>query len=227
MNLTVTSLLLVKNAFKTSLEMLEERGFDTSSVDQGDESVEKLFENRKMLWKMLHKDDKDRECFLYMEDPTINFKSENFISVMKKIEAVKAEELLTDAILIFNNPKPTFLEKKITQINKRTEKIITLELDQPKLKIQSFNYLEQQFNKTKHELVPRHIRLEKEQREKVIEKYLGKDGDPNLFPGILDTDPIARWLWLVPGDIVMIIRKSETCGTYVCFRHCITKDQIS
>ena len=41
------------------------------------------------------------------------------------------------------------------------------------------------------------------------------------LPLILKTDPIARWLYAKPGDILRISRPSETAGKYITYRHCV------
>ncbi|CAD8203226.1 unnamed protein product [Paramecium octaurelia] len=71
------------------------------------------------------------------------------------------------------------------------------------------------YDVTKHELVPQHIILNEREKELLLKKYGLVD---NQLPRILQSDPIARFLGLHHGDVVKIIRKSETAGLYVTYR---------
>lgn len=224
-DLEVTNLRLVVNAFRNSVVMLGDRGFDISDLLKvTDQQLEKGFEEQKLIWKVDHLDDENLECFLVMEDPGIIFRSDNMASAMKNVLSRRTEEKMTHVILIFTNPKPTYIEKKINQINRKTDKILKLGLKgQPYLRFQHFSYLEQQTNKTRHELVPLHVKLTEEQKNKVIERLGLGENAMEAFPCILENDPQARWLGLRPGDMCMIVRNSPTVGRAKIFRVCIPK----
>lgn len=72
-------------------------------------------------------------------------------------------------------------------------------------------------------IVPKHEKLSAEEVEVVLkEAYLkNTKADKNLLPIIrFHEDPQARWLGLVPGDIVKITRPSPMSGEYVIYRVC-------
>jgi len=73
-----------------------------------------------------------------------------------------------------------------------------------------------QFNVLEHELVPKHIVLDKETAELVLKTLNVK---PYQLPWIYESDPAARAAGAKAGDIVMIIRDSPTAGKSVCFRY--------
>lgn len=67
--------------------------------------------------------------------------------------------------------------------------------------IELFNILELQIDITEHELVPKHEKTTKEEKEELEKKYKGK------LPIILHTDAISRYYFFQRGDYIRITRK--------------------
>lgn len=84
------------------------------------------------------------------------------------------------------------------------------------MKIEEFHESELVVNITHHDRVPKHIPLTAKEKKKLLLRYTMKD--TQLLPRILITDPVAKYFGLNKGDIVMIIRESETIGRYTTYR---------
>ena len=68
---------------------------------------------------------------------------------------------------------------------------------------------------TKHELVPKHILLNDNERSELLKRY---GVVLKQLPRISIMDPVIKILNGKPGDVVKIIRKSQTAGEAVYYR---------
>jgi DNA-directed RNA polymerase I, II, and III subunit RPABC1 len=87
-------------------------------------------------------------------------------------------------------------------------------------KIQLFHIGQLQFDITTHRKVPPHRILNAEERSAFLTKYHIQDPVTQM-PMIDSQDMMARWIGAKPGDIVEIIRKSETSGSTPYYRLCV------
>ena len=67
----------------------------------------------------------------------------------------------------------------------------------------------------KHELVPKHIILNEQEKEELLKNY---GISLRQLPRILVSDPVIKLLNGKLGDVVKIIRKSPTAGETIYYR---------
>lgn len=71
------------------------------------------------------------------------------------------------------------------------------------------------YNPMEHELVPEHRIAEPEEVNALLEKY---DIKKEQLPKALVSDPVIKYIGARPGDVIKIIRRSETAGAALAFR---------
>ncbi len=133
-------------------------------------------------------------------------KSEKSISTedIKMFATKMGEETLFNGLIISNKELSPSADKLIKEIDAES-----------KFHIEHFLIKELLMNITHHELVPKHIIVNDEEKKCVLKKYKIKESQ---LPKILVIDPVAKYLGLRRGQLVKIIRNSETAGLHVVYR---------
>lgn len=190
--------------------MLVERGDDISLFEEHELSVDKEeYENDRNIIEFQTSNTTvifalTKKLKKYIMDELKNFEADinNFITKYGNKKNV---------ILIFNNDNVS--QPVITQLNKY-DKLFQKNDGQ----LQYFHAQQLMFNPTKHEYVPKHIKLSDKEASDFMNEYMIKS--KLYMPIILHNDPIAKWLGLKQGDIVKIVRYNENSGVSFYYRSC-------
>ena len=188
--------------WKTLKKMMEVRGYekDNEKIDY-DDWISKIRKEKIMKGIFRKKDvnDPNKKIILYYQyfpDQKVNTDYiKQYLNLMK-------ETKVNSGIIIISGKLSQQAKQKVQEINKE-------------LQVEIFTVNELVVNITEHELVPKHILLSKEDKDILLKRYKIKE---NQLPKILVTDPVARFLGLKRGDVVKIIRNSETAGRYITYR---------
>ena len=190
---------------RTVLQMLRDRGYmvDQADVDQTEEDFfEKHTNNpqRDMLTIMVQKrDDPTDMIFVFWPiDPKVGVKP------IKRYMERMNEEDVKRAILVVQQNLTAFARQALSEIQSAEG-----------LTIEQFQESELLVNITEHVLVPQHMVLTKEEKTILLQRYKMKEAQ---LPRIQLSDPVSRYYGLTRGQVVKIIRPSETAGKYVTYR---------
>lgn len=75
---------------------------------------------------------------------------------------------------------------------------------------------------TPHDLVPIHVILSEKEKKQILTRY---NIEPNKLPKILTTDPVALVIGAKSGEIVKIIRESDTAKESIAYRLVVADSQ--
>jgi DNA-directed RNA polymerase I, II, and III subunit RPABC1 len=89
--------------------------------------------------------------------------------------------------------------------------------------LQLFHTKQLQFDITTHRKVPPHRILTAEEKNAFLEKYRA---NTEFMPAIDSQDPMAKWIGARPGDIVEILRRSESAASTPYYRVCVANTSL-
>eukprot|EP00347_Sterkiella_histriomuscorum_P021726 403332978 len=199
---------------KTVLQMLKDRGYIVSDkkLKQTIEEFKATFNNTRdslnlIVTKRQQVDPNDPNSQVAQNSE----EQQKLIVFFPDVEKLNMAALKQIAIkmLEVNCFNAIVIIKGATQISRR-------ELDELKpCEIECFLQQELLVNITEHELVPRHEVLSDKAKHELLKKYRVKDSQ---LPKIQVDDPIARYYGVKRGQVMKIVRASETAGRYVTYR---------
>lgn len=203
----------------TVCELLIDRGYIVSDLDLNqsyDEFKMNYSGSRDQALGFLthHKSDNNDKIMVFGSDEDkLGVKPiKDYTVRMENVQCYKA-------ILILKAGITPFARRIINEMNYMSSSGTAVPGQQQQRKhIELFDSNELLINITKHIFVPQHIVLTKEQKQELLNKYKLKE---TQLPRIQQIDPVARYYGLNKGQVVKIIRPSETAGRYVTYRLCV------
>lgn len=193
--------------YRTVHEMLADRGYtvapEQSEMSLADFAVEYSSGgviDRKGLSFLVSDESGEQEplfvCF--PEDSSVGLKT--FRDISNKI----IQQSVYKAIIVYEKSVTPSARKFVSELP-------------PKYQIEIFQETDLLVNITKHVLVPKHEVLSVDEKKTLLQRYRLRE---TQLPRIHSTDPIARYYGMKRGQVVKIIRPSETAGKYVTYRLC-------
>jgi len=197
----------INTSRKIILEMLELRGYDISSIPSNLITIDTKYEE---LTIKVEKETEVTHIYYPILDKKTNHKqiSKKTEEVMKQIEETKK-----DLNIIF------IVLDSVTRSVKDIIKLLNIKYN---IYIQVFPIKQLMYNITKHRIVPEHIRIKNLPNKTDFLQSLHINSLDKL-PKILDTDPVAMFIGLKPGEICKIIRPSQSSGVHNVYRYCISE----
>ncbi|VDK46716.1 unnamed protein product [Cylicostephanus goldi] len=193
---------------KTIMQMCHDRGYlvTQEELDQTLDEFKEMFGDRPSERKparsdltilVAHNDDPTDQMFVFFpEDTKIGIKT------IKAICQQMQEQTITRAIIVVQTGMTPSAKQAIADMA-------------PKYILEHFLESELMVNITEHELVPEHVVMTSDEKAELLARYKLKD---TQLPRIQLSDPVARYFGLKRGQVVKIVRPSETAGRYITYR---------
>uniref|UniRef100_A0A7N4PAI4 DNA-directed RNA polymerases I, II, and III subunit RPABC1 n=1 Tax=Sarcophilus harrisii TaxID=9305 RepID=A0A7N4PAI4_SARHA len=144
-----------------------------------------------------HNDDPTDQMFVFFpEEPKVGIKT------IKMYCQRMQEENITRALIVVQQGMTPSAKQSLVDMA-------------PKYILEQFLQQELLINITEHELVPEHVVMTKEEVTELLARYKLRE---NQLPRIQAGDPVARYFGIKRGQVVKIIRPSETAGRYITYR---------
>jgi len=187
----------IKNTFrvyKTLTEMLTDRGYSISKDVDYDEFIIMYEENNYDIT------DNDNKIHIAFYKDTKTFGKKDLESMVQNIKDSFNDQNIKIIIILKDKPNVTI------------EKELTNDLYQ---NVEIFLFKNLLINIIRHNDMPIFILLSNEEEKEIIERY---KTTKNKFPKIFTNDPVVKYYGCKPGNVLKIIRSSQSSGEYITYR---------
>ncbi|KAL7498502.1 hypothetical protein ACHAWT_006400 [Skeletonema menzelii] len=159
------------------------------------------FPSREGLTILVEKpDDSTNQLFVFFpEDEKVGVKPIKILTDRMK------DEQVSNAILVLRGDITPFAKQAVMEMS-------------DSFRIEHFKEPELLVDITEHTLVPEHQVLSQNEKQELLKRYRLRE---TQLPRIQPNDPVARYYGMKRGQVVKIIRPSETAGRYVTYRVCL------
>lgn len=212
----------------TVLEMLDARGYDVTPFSKvTGEHLHKLISNEKALRiDVKHKVDKEREATVHyiildkIKQYAVNGTLMDMLEGESADDKWKMNSKMTEVIFLYKMGDSKTGDAANAENVDPYDKFAYEAYKSKGYKIQFFPIQRLVNNPLKHVLQPKYEVLQKDQEEEVMKHWFVRE--KSQLPIIkFHNDPVARFLGLLPGNIVKIVRPSPTAGEYITYRVCM------
>ena len=186
-----------EDAIDTLYRMLRTRGYTFNDNSITPDIIHKL-QNRGTF---------NHDIFVTKPSIIIHLNNEKKIGikVIRHLLNTMEKRGIQHGICVFLQPPTPFARRYLN----------TLQRENQDIRIEYFFVYELQFDITQHVLMPKHTNMTADDKDVVLERY-GRN--LALYPKILLTDPMARYLGLQKDDMVQVERVMPNQGISIVYR---------